>query len=819
MRPGLFLVTSVGLLALISLGQVGFAQRGATPAPAARQPQADTPRTGGATPAVTAAPAATGLPVERQRAFLNEYCAGCHNDRAKAGGMTLTALDPAKVAGSPELTEKVIRKLRTGLMPPAGAKRPEPPLATAMAVSLEAAMDRLAAANPNPGSRPFQRLSRAEYARSVRELLGIDVDVSALLPPDTLSAGFDNIADAQAFSPAVMEGYIRAASRIATDALGDPTTTPTSVTFNVPYTMSQMRQIDGAPVGTRGGVAVVYNMPADGEYVFDVRMQAATNGGLIGSRSSNEQIEISINGERVALLNIPAGMSEGSARGLNLKTERIVVKSGPQRVAAAFLPKFSGLVDDLVAPIEFTLADAIGASQIYQVPHLQHLNITGPFKASGVSETPVHRVVFTCQPKTATEEQPCATTIVRRLGERAYRRPLTAQDLDGLLTFYKEGRRGATFHAGIRTALQAMLASPHFVFRLEHQPAGVTPGANYRISDLELATRLSYFLWSTGPDAELLTVAQQKRLQNPAELERQTKRMLADPRSEALSTRFAAQWLHLADLEHMVPDALLYPQYDHILGQALRRETELFFDSLVRADASVLDLLTANHTFLNERVAKHYQVPGVLGSRFRRVELKDDFRRGLLGKGSILVMTSNADRTSPVMRGKWVMEVLLGTPPPPPPPNVPGLESTSAVKEGHFRSVRERLEAHRANPACSSCHRMIDPLGLSLENFDVTGVWRIKDGSSVVDPSTTLFDGTALNGPADLRNALLRYSDAFISNFTENMLTYATGRRVEHYDMAAVRKIRRDAAQQGNRLSAIILGIVTSAPFQMAKAT
>jgi hypothetical protein len=367
-------------------------------------------------------------------------------------------------------------------------------------------------------------------------------------------------------------------------------------------------------------------------------------------------------------------------------------------------------------------------------------------------------------------------------------------------------------------ALQAILASPHFVFRFERQPAGVAPGAPYRISDTELATRLSYFLWSTGPDDALLAAARDGRLQDPRELEQQTRRLLADPRSAALATRFAVQWLRLAELDAMTPDALLYPQYDHTLALALRRETELFFDSIVREDRSILDLLTARHTFVNERLAKHYGIPGILGNRFRRVELRDDYRRGLLGKGSILTMTSNADRTSPVIRGKWVMEVLLGTPPPPPPPDVPGLEATQTIKDGQRLTVRERLEAHRANPACASCHRMIDPIGLSLENFDVTGVWRTKDAGARIDPSSTLFDGSALDGPAALRGALLTYSEAFIRNLTENLLTYAVGRRVEHFDMPAVRAITRDAAQQEHRFSALVLGIVKSVPFQMGRA-
>jgi hypothetical protein len=737
--------------------------------------------------------------------------------------MTLQQLDLRHVEQNAPLAEKVIRKLRAGLMPPAGAKRPDRASATAFAASLETAID--TAAQPNPGWRAFQRLNRAEYARTIHDLLALDVDVTALLPPDPLSAGFDNIADAQSFSPAVMEGYIRAAGKIAAEALGDPSASATSATYSVPSTVSQMRQVDGAPFGSRGGIAIVHNFPADGEYVFSIRFQAATNGGLIGRRSANEQIEVSINGERLALLDIKANMSESTGNGLNVRTGRLAVKAGPQRVAAAFLPKFSGLVDDLVAPIEFTLADAIGAAQLLQVPHLQDLNITGPFTVTGISETPSRRRVLTCRPVSAAEERTCASEIVANLARRAYRRPITEEDRRGLLALYESGRNGGetgaasgNFEAGIRTALQAILASPHFVFRLEQRPSDVSPGQSYPVGDLELASRLSYFLWSSAPDDQLLAAARDRRLRDPAAFEQQVRRMLADPRSESLATRFAAQWLHLAELDNMVPDALLYPNFDHLLAKAMRRETELFFDSVVREDRNILDLLTADYTFVNERLALHYKIPGILGSRFRRVAVTDDYRRGLLGQGSILTMTSNADRTSPVIRGKWVMEVLLGTPPPPPPPNVPGLDATKPIRNGQLLTVRERLEAHRANPACASCHRMIDPIGLSLENFDVTGSWRIKDSGVPIDSSAVLFDGTVLTGPVSLRQAVLNYSEAFISNLTENLLTYALGRRVEYYDMPSVRAIARDAARQDNRFSAYVLGIVKSPAFQMSKA-
>jgi cytochrome c553 len=795
MKQRLIGTFSMATLCLLISSSIGVAQRASAPSAAAP----------------------TLMTVDAQNALVSQYCSGCHNDRTKSGGMTLTSLNLAHPEQNAELAEKVIRKLRAGMMPPPGAKRPELETSRAFATALENAIDRAAAIHPNPGWRSFQRLSQAEYARSIRDLLGIDVDASTLLPPDSLHDGFDNIAEAQSFSPAVLEGYMRAAAKIAIDAVGDPKAAATSATYSLSSTTNQLRHVDGAPMGTRGGISVVHIFPADGEYVFTVKFQAATNGGLIGRRSANEQVEISINGERAALLDINPNMSETNG-GLSLRTSRIFVKAGPQRVSAAFIPKFSGLADDLVAPIEYTLADAIGAPQLLQVPHLQDFTITGPYTVTGVSDTPSRRKIFKCRPLAPGEEVPCAKNILATLARQAYRRPVTEEDLEGLLSFYETGRKAGDFESGIRTALQAMLASPKFVFRLEQKPPNVAPGQTYRINDVELASRISYFLWSAAPDDELINSAAAGRLHNPIELEKQTRRMLADPRSESLATRFAAEWLRLAEIRNMIPDALLYPNFDRTLADAMRRETELLFDSIFREDRSILELLTANYTFVNERLAVHYKIPGVLGNRFRRVELQDDNRRGLLGQGSILTLTSQADRTSPVIRGKWVMEVLLGTPPPPPPPNVPSLEATKPVKEGRLLTVRERMEAHRSNPACNSCHRMIDPIGLSLENFDPTGTWRIRDSGVLIDASTVLFDGTPANGPADLRKTILKYPEAFIGTLTENLLTYALGRRLQYTDMPTVRAIMREAARNDNRASALILGIIRSAPFQMSRA-
>ena len=774
---------------------------------------------------VRAAPAlgepAAGRPsTESQSELVSEYCLVCHSDTGKAGGLTLESFDVAHPEQNAEVAEKLIRKLRAGLMPPSYAMRPDEASLDALAASLEARVDLMAATRPNPGKRAFQRLNRAEYARSVRDLLAVDVDVDAFLPPDTVSHGFDNIADVQAMSATLMEGYLRAAGQISRWAVGDPDAGPSEATYKVPRTASQMRQVEGAPLGTRGGISVLHNFPADGQYLFKIQLHGSPTGQLFGAPAKGEQIEVSINGERIALLDIDPLLDESDPNGMNIQTPRIAVKAGPQRVSAAFIQRFVGPVDDLIAPIEHTLADTqIGTDPgITALPHLRVFSINGPHQVTGVSDTPSRRKIFTCRPTSAEDELPCAQEIVSRLASQAYRRPVDGLDLEGLMSFYQAGRRGRDFESGIRTALQAILASPHFVFRVEQAPASAVPGQNYRLSDLDLASRLSYFLWATAPDAELVKLARQGALHDPALLEKQAERMLADPRSEALATRFAAQWLRLQDLEKMHPDALLYPQYDQTLAEAMKRETELFFDNLVQQDRSVLELLTADYTFVNERLAKHYGIPNVTGDRFRRVPLQDENRRGLLGQGSILTLTSVADRTSPVQRGKWVLEILLGSPPPPPPPNVPALEETKAAEGTRLLSVRERMEEHRKDPACTSCHQVIDPIGLALENFDVTGAWRIKDNGASIDASGQLYDGTTLQGPSGLRQALLNRSDVFFRSFIESLMTYGLGRRIEYYDMPAVRAVAREAAQNDYRVSSFIKGVVKSEAFQLKRA-
>jgi hypothetical protein len=676
-------------------------------------------------------------------------------------------------------------------------------------------MDALAAAAPNPGWRPFQRLNRAEYAREIRNILDLDVDVTAFLPADTISDGFDNVADVQTFSPTLMEGYLRAASRIAMLAIGDPEGSASQATFKLPKTASQMARVDGAPPGTRGGISVEHTFVADGDYVFSMDFFAEPLGFLFGASRPGEEIEVSLDGARLALFQIDPRMSEEKT-GLTIKTAPHHVKAGTHRVTAAFIQRFEGLVNDLIAPIDHTMADTeIGtAPGITTLPHLRSLSIVGPHRVTGVSDTPSRRRVFSCRALSHAEETTCASDIVRRLSTQAFRRPVAEKDHARLMTFYARGRKEKNFEAGITKALEAILASPQFLFRVEESRL---TNASYRLGEYELASRLSFLLLGQGPDTELLKAAGQGRLALPGALSKQAKRLLASPAADALATRFASQWLRLQDLDKVVPDPILYPYSDQTLSLALKKETELFFDSLVRDDRSLLDLLTADYTYANERVARHYGIPNVTGPEFRRVTLPAD-RRGLLGQGSILTLTSIAERTSPVQRGKWVMEVLLGSPPPPPPPNVPALEETKGTADsGRPLTVRERMEQHRANPQCTSCHRVIDPLGLALENFDATGKWRLRDGGMTVDTKGQLFDGTAIEGPDGLRSALLRHADVVLLSFTRSLMTYALGRRVEAFDMPAVRRIIRDAQAQNYRISAFVSGIVESDAFRMAR--
>jgi hypothetical protein len=772
-----------------------------------------------AAPTGTTAVAATPMSNAAQNNAIGQYCTDCHNDGEVAGGLSLESFDAARAADRAATAEKMVRKLRTGMMPPSYATEwPDPATRAALATGLEASLD-AAAAQPNPGHRPFQRLNRAEYAAAIRSMFGIDVDVATYLPADTISGGFDDIADVQMPSATTMQGYLRAASYVSRAVLGDPSADTSSTTYDVPRTMSQKDRLEGAPFGTRGGTVVTHNFLADGKYKFQMLLHGEPQGELYARTARSITIEVSIDGARVALVKVNRWISESSPDGLMVHTEPVVIAAGPHKVAATFLREFEGEEDDFVKPIDHTLADTnIGIGYgVTTVGHLRSLAIVGPTAVSGVSDNPTRRHVLICRPATKAAEPACARRIVERLATEAYRRPATPQDLAELMPLFKEGAAKG-FDAGIREALQGVLSSLHFVFRVESMPTGVKPGETYKISDVDLASRLSFFLWSTIPDRPLIDAAAAGTLSQPAVFERQVRRMLADPRSEALATRFASQWLRLQDLKKVEPDALDYPYFDKILAESMERETELLFDHLVRANRPMTELLTADYTFVNERLAKHYGIRDVAGPSFRQVTYPDATRRGVLGHGSILTLTSHGNRTSPVLRGKWVMEVLLGSPPPPPPPNVPDLEKTEATKDGRFISVAEQMAMHRANAACRSCHVVIDPIGLALDHFDVTGAWRIKDRGVPVNSAGELYDGTKINGAADLRDALLTRSDVLATHFTEMLMAYAVGRRVEYYDMPAIRAIVRRAAPGGYLMADLMLGVVNSPAFRTARA-
>ncbi len=755
-----------------------------------------------------------------QNEAIKQFCVGCHNDTAMRGNLSLVSFDAARAAESAELSEKIVRKLRTGMMPPKiAARKPDSAERKALIAALETTLDR-AAANPNPGRRSFQRLNRAEYTAAVRALFGLDIDVSSYLPADTLSNSFDNIADVQMPSATAMQGYLRAAAAVSRLAVGDPSADTSSTTYPVPRTQSQKGRVEGAPFGTRGGTVVVHNFPADGKYKFQLLLHGEPTGLLFGRTVGDIQMEVAIDGERAALVKVDRWITEADAEGLTVSTPPIGVKAGARRVAATFIQEFEGSEDDLMKPIDHTLADTqIGVGYgVTTLPHLRNLAVVGPYDVSGVSDNATRRRIFTCRPARPADELPCAERIIDRLATEAYRRPLAKSDVAELMRFYRQGAEHGGFEGGIRTALQAMLASLHFVFRIEETPAKVAAGEVYKINDVDLASRLSFFIWGTIPDRELIDLARKAELTRPDVFERQVRRMLADSRSDALATRFAAQWLRLQDLDKVEPDALSYPYFDETLAEAMARETRLFFAHLVREDRPLMELVTADYTFVNERLARHYGMAGVSGPDFRKVAYPDDHRRGVLGHGSILTLTSHGNRTSPVLRGKWVLEVLLGSPPPPPPPNVPDLDKTSESTDGRFLTVAQQFAMHRASPACSSCHIVIDPIGLSLDNFDVTGSWRIKDRGVPVSVASELYDGTPLNGVADLRKALVARSDVVTTHFTEMLMAYALGRRVEHYDMPAIRRIVREAEAQSSRLSSLILGVAQSAAFRTARA-
>jgi len=704
------------------------------------------------------------------------------------------------------------------MMPPQGMPRPDEATLDAFAASLEGSIDRVALTRPNPGRSPLHRLNRSEYAAAIRDVLALDIDATALLPADDEANGFDNIADVLKVSPSLLEQYLAAARRISALAVGNPAATPVGTVYRVPPDRAQGDHIEGLPLGTRGGLLVRHNFPLDATYEFNVVLLQNIVGYVPGLEWPH-QLEISIDGVRVFMAPV-GGEEDNKLSDTNLAQTketldrrlrtRVPVKAGPHAVGVTFLRKNSAQSDEPLQPFtrNLDLQDMNG------VPIINFMQVTGPFSATGPGDTPSRRRIFVCSPGGERDEAACARRILSSVARRAYRRPPTDAEIDSLLAFFDTGRRRAgAFDRGIEEALTLLLASPTFLFRAEPDPPRIAAGAIYPVSDLEMASRLSFFLWSTIPDDELLNIAAQGKLKEPATLEKQVRRMLADPRSKALVDNFAAQWLFLRNLQSFVPDSDEFPNWDDNLRQAMRQETSLFFESIMREDRSVLDLLTADYTYVNERLARHYGIPNVYGSQFRRVRIADENRRGLLGQGSVLAVTSYPNRTSPVLRGKYILENILGTPPPSPPANVPPLKETG--DDGKPMSSKALLEQHRANPACATCHRIMDPLGFSLENFDATGKWRVKEAAGVVDASGQLADGTPVDGPSALRQAILKHPDQFVRTMTEKMLTYALGRGLDYYDMPVVRAIARDAAAQNDRFSSIVVGIVKSTPFQM----
>ena len=709
------------------------------------------------------APAPSPNLAAADRAVIDQYCVTCHNQRLKTSGLALDAAELTDIPAHAEVWEKVIRKVEAGMMPPAGVPRPDDATKRALVSRLEDVLDRAARAKPNPGRPLVHRLNRAEYANAVRDLLAVDLDVSSLLPPDDSSAGFDNNADVLGLSPVLLESYLTAAERISALAIGDTKTPPMGELFRVRQDESQDRHIEGLPLGTVGGLLIDTTLPLDGEYQFQVRL-FRTNLGTMRGLEYPHQLEISVNGERVHLAafggdkEITASSDNPTIAGDEVDgrfTVRVPLKAGPAKIGVAFLQKTHALNTRRLQSYVRSSSDTIDFSGY---PHIDEVILTGPFKATGVGDTPSRRRIFVCQPKAAADEEPCAGRILTTLARRAYRGDVAKEDLQTLQEFYQRGRRdGGSFDAGIDLALRRVLASPKFLVRVERDPTTVAAGTAYRLSDLEAASRLSFFLWSSIPDDTLLDAAGKGGLKTQAGLEQQVRRMLADPKSQALADNFGGQWLQLRNLRNKQPNSHEFPDFDDNLRTALATEAELFFASIMREDRSVLDLMTADYTFVNERLARHYGIPNVYGTHFRRVTLKDEARRGLLGKGAVLMVTSHPHRTSPVLRGKWILENVLGAPPPPPPDVVPPFEEDAGAARP--KSVRERMEQHRRNPACASCHRMIDPAGLALENFDAVGAWRTRDGGTrgaPVDASGQLVDGTQINGVVELRAALLR---------------------------------------------------------------
>jgi mono/diheme cytochrome c family protein len=763
------------------------------------------------------APAPSHSPSE-QRALLDQYCVTCHNSRLKTAGLALDNVDVTQPPAAAAIWEKVIRKVGTDQMPPPGRPRPDKPHKEALVSWLVTAIDRDAAAHPNPGrTESVHRLNRAEYRNAVRDLLALDLDVSELLPADDMSYGFDNMAGVLRITPSLLDRYVSAARKISRNAIGDPAIATTAQTFRLKSDLSQDLAFEDLPLGTRGGVSIPYEFPLDAEYSFKVEP--------LGGGAESQQLEVAVDGARVRVFELNARSGLGVGQGYDSEGEayevRVPVKAGPHVVAVSFVRKSAALVESVRDP--FFAPHAEGAPRTQ--PAVGSVTITGPFNPSGVSLTPSRERIFVCHPANAGADAACARQILSTLARRAYRRPVTDAEVGVLLKFYQDGRAGGGFDGGIEMAIRRLLVSPEFLFRIESDPAGVAPATAYAVSDLDLASRLSFFLWSSIPDDQLLDAAVRGTLRKPGVLEQQVRRMLTDPRSNALVENFAGQWLQLRTIEGSAPNEFLFPNFGENLRRDFRRETELFFDSILRENRSVLDFITADYTFVNERLAKHYGFPNVYGSQFRRVHIPDENRRGLLGQGSFLTLTSLADRTTVVGRGKWILDNVVGSPPPSPPPPCPLPPGQTGVcvpafpenKSGErVLTVRERMEQHRANPVCASCHARMDPLGFSLENYDATGQWRTRDGDTKVDASAVLPDGTKFEGPAGLRAWILARPSQFSTALTEKLMIYALGRGLESYDAPAIRKIVTGAAND-YRFQSLIVGVVKSTPFQMRK--
>jgi cytochrome c5 len=754
---------------------------------------------------------------ETAKAFFTQYCVTCHNQYAKIADVVLDIRDYEHVGADPDLWERVVRKLNAGAMPPKGMPRPEPSAYKSMVGWLTTSLDAAVADHPNPGRASIHRLNRAEYGNAVRDLLGLEIDATDLLPADDEGYGFDNIADVLRVSPSLLEQYLSASAKVASLAVGDPATPPVIGVYRVPPDLAQANHIEGLPLGTRGGILIKHNFPLDASYDFAVFLRRNIVGYMVGLEWAHE-LEVSIDGERVFLAQV-GGPEDNKKSDANMSATaneiderlrtRVFVTAGPHEVSVAFLDRSKAETQE---PLELHTRN-LDLQDMNGIPVVDYVNLSGPYDATGVGDTPSRHKIFVCEPSSLRDETPCATKILTRLAHLAYRRPVTPQDVELLVDFFHQGReQGNSFDAGIRTALRVLLTSPDFLFRSEPDPAGVAPGSLYAVTDLDLASRLSFFLWSSLPDEPLLTLAEHGKLSEPKVYEQQIRRMLADPRAKAIVDNFASQWLYLRNLQSARPDAEEFPNFDENLRRAMRTETELFFDSIVREDHNVLDLLTASYTFVNQRLAEHYGIDGVYGSQFRRITLTDPTRFGLLGQASIHTVTSYANRTSPVLRGKYILTNILGTPPPAPPANVPSLTENAPGKEA--RSVRARLEEHRNNPVCATCHNVMDPIGFALENFDAIGAWRTKEPGGAIDSSGQMANGTPVNGPETLRAALTADPAQFVGIVTEKLLTYALGRGLEPYDMPTVRSIVRGAAADDYKFSSLVLGIANSTAFR-----